>query len=288
MLRAIRFTVKFNWQLPLFMIRSIKKNAHRIVIISTERIIVELNKMLISEYPDKAVKLLIITDLSKYIIPEINNLRNLTQNKFHAWDALGHTLEVLKRVSPELKCRLAALFHDIGKFKTKEIENGEIHFYEHEKVGAEITKEILMRLKYPNDIINPVVDVVENHMRTKQYGLEAEFVTDKTLRKLQNDLGENLELLLNLIDGDNNSHAEAFNLPEQVKNIRKRLDILGVNNETKIVLPINGHEIMEILELQPGPEIKNVLDFVKEKYFENPQLTKEETFKLIKNEWAKV
>jgi len=288
MLRAIRFTVKFNWQLPLFMIRSIKKNAHRIVIISTERIIVELNKMLISEYPDKAVKLLIITDLSKYIIPEINNLRNLTQNKFHAWDALGHTLEVLKRVSPELKCRLAALFHDIGKFKTKEIENGEIHFYEHEKVGAEITKEILMRLKYPNDIINPVVDVVENHMRTKQYGLEAEFVTDKTLRKLQNDLGENLELLLNLIDGDNNSHAEAFNLPEQVKNIRKRLDILGVNNETKIVLPINGHEIMEILELQPGPEIKKVLDFVKEKYFENPELTKEETYKLIKNEWKKV
>jgi len=287
MLRAIRFTVKFNWQLPLFMIRSIKKNAERISIISTERIIVELNKMLISDYPDKAIKLLIITDLCKYIIPEIVDLRNLTQNKFHRWDALNHTLQVLKRVSPELKSRLAALFHDIGKFKAKKMVNGEIHFFEHEKIGAEITKDILTRLKYPNEIIKPVVTVVENHMRTKQYGKKAELVTDKTLRRLQNDLSENLELLLTLIDGDNNSHAEAHNLPEQVMNIRMRFNNLGINNDTKISLPVNGFDIMEALVLQPGHEIRNVLEFVKEKYFEHPEMTKESALELIKDKWKK-
>lgn len=119
MLRAIRFAVKYSWDLPLFMIKALKRNSHMLKTISEERIMTELNKMMISKSPDKAIRLLQMTKLNKYVAGELDGLRGLEQNKFHKFDALKHTLEVLKNTPPELVTRLAALFHDIGKAKTK-------------------------------------------------------------------------------------------------------------------------------------------------------------------------
>ena len=119
MLRAIRFTVKYGWKLPLFMIRAIKNNASKLKNISSERIQEELNKMLVTKSPDTAVRLLQITGLSKFVAPELDLLIGLKQNKYHKWDANKHTMQVLKNTPPELKTRLAALFHDIGKAATK-------------------------------------------------------------------------------------------------------------------------------------------------------------------------
>lgn len=137
MLRAIRFTVKYDWDLPMFMIRAIKNNASLLKTISAERIQVELDKMLISGKPDTAIRLLQITGLYKYVIPELDDIIGLGQNEYHKDDALKHSLEVLKNVPPILKTRLSALFHDIGKGQTKST----IHFIEcencHNKIGVE-------------------------------------------------------------------------------------------------------------------------------------------------------
>jgi tRNA nucleotidyltransferase (CCA-adding enzyme) len=149
MLRAIRFTVKYGWDLPMFMIKALKRNSHMLKIISSERIMTELNKMLMSKSPDKAIRLLQMTKLNKYVAGELDGLKGLEQNKYHKFDAMKHTLEVLKNTPPELETRLAALFHDIGKATTKKVIDNEIHFYEHEDVSAEMAEAILRRLKYP-------------------------------------------------------------------------------------------------------------------------------------------
>ena len=119
MLRAIRFTVKYDWDLPMFMIRSLKKNANQLENISQERIRDELNKMLTTGHPDKAIKLLKVTNLITYVIPELKPLIGLKQNKYHVHDVFGHTLQVLKNTKPVLLQRLMALFHDIGRWQAR-------------------------------------------------------------------------------------------------------------------------------------------------------------------------
>jgi poly(A) polymerase len=280
MLRAIRFTVKYNWKLPLFMIRAIKNSAEKLQNISSERIQEELNKMLVTKYPDKAVRLMQMTGLSKYVAPELDLLIGLKQNKYHKWDANKHTLEVLKNTPPELKTRLAALFHDIGKSTTKTVVDNEIHFYEHEDVGAEIAGDIMKRLKYPNDIISAVTTVIKNHMRLKGAGKEGEVVSDKSLRKLQVDLGDHLESTLDLMHADNISHADNYSMPNQIPNIRTRLSTVGIPR-AKVKLPIDGNDVMDALGLKPGPIVGKLMKMVEDAYFDNPKLSKDEAMKLV-------
>lgn len=282
MLRAIRFTVKYNWKLPYFMIKAMKDNAYRLEIISKERIRDELDKMLKTMNPDTAIRLLQLTGLSKYIFPELDTLIKLKQNKYHKYDAMKHTLFVLKNIQPDIQHRLAALFHDIGKATTKDVIDNEIHFYEHEEVSAQMTKDIMTRLKYPNNIIEPVAFAIKNHMRTKQFGKEAELVKDKTLRKLQQDLGDHLDLTLNLIHADNISHSDSANMPNQIPIIKSKIDVLKSKVDvTKVKLPVSGDDIMKLTGLKPGRDVGNILDYIKDLWLDNPEINKHEAEQLV-------
>jgi len=284
MLRAIRFTVKYNWLLPMFMIKALKRNASKLKNISTERISDEFNKMMVTGSPDKAIRLLQMTGLNKFVAPELDVLRGLGQNKYHDKDVMKHTLAVLKTVPPKLTTRLSALFHDIGKATTKNVIDNEVHFYQHEDVSAEMAKTIMTRLKYPNDIIKKVYTSIKNHMRTKQYGKDAETVTDKTIRKLKSDLGDHLEDTLDLIHADNMSHAPSHNMPLQVSKLRNRLKDLD-KEPMKPVLPIDGNVIMKVLKIKPSITVKHLLNKVKEAWFGNPSLTKKQAINIIKKEY---
>ncbi len=283
MLRAIRFTTKYDWKLPLFMIKGIKKNADQINNISAERIRDELNKMLQTRSPDTAMRLLQVTGLSKHILPELDRLKGLVQNKYHDEDAQKHTLQVLKGTPPELKTRLAALFHDIGKADTKEIIDNEIHFYKHEEVGAEIARDIMKRLKYPNEIIDAVTTAVRHHMRLKGSGKEGEIVSDKALRKLKADMGDHLEHTLDLMDADNIAHAPEHRMVKQIPAIRARLkNLKNAPENKKIPIPIDGNDVMKALEIKPGPLVKTMLAVVADAWFENPDISKKEALGLVK------
>ncbi len=283
MLRAIRFTVKYNWDLPLFMIKAIKNNAPLLNTISAERIQVELDKMLISDKPDIAIRLLQITGLSKYMLPELDNLIGLEQNKFHKDSAMKHSLEVLKNTPPNLITRLQALFHDIGKFETKEIIDNDIHFYRHEELGGKLTREILTRLKYPNDIIDAVVKGVEEHMRIKSAGMEGDKISDKALRKLKRDLGDHIDSILDLMHADNISHSEEHSMPNQIPNIRKRLDTVGdVSLAQHMPLPVTGWDLMTTFGLKPGKQLGDLLKIVEDAVLENPDLTKQDALNIVK------
>ncbi len=276
MLRAIRFAVKYNWKLPLFMLRGLKKNAPQLQNISQERIRDELNKMMVTGYPDKAIELMRITGLIKYVIPELLPLFKLKQNAYHKDDAWKHTMQVLKGTQPILLQRLMALFHDIGKFATKTVTDTGVHFLQHEKIGAEMAAQIMRRLKYPEELVQAVKSGVLFHMRLKHGGDEAN-VTDTTLRRMVQELGTNLEDVLNLIHADNISHSDASSMPNQIAKVRERLKTL--QTQKKEDLPINGKDILD-MGVPKGPMVGKVKDVIRKAVLKNPNLSREDSFKI--------
>ena len=287
MLRAIRFTAKYKWSLPLFMIKSIKKNSAKIKNISNERIKDELDKMLLTNSPKLAIRLLKTTNLLQYIMPELQATVGITQNKHHDKDVFNHILDVLEGVPADLIRRLSALFHDIGKPTVRKVIDNEARFFDHENIGAEIAGELMKRLKYPNDIIKKVTSIVANHMKLKQTGKEGELATDKQLRRLKRNVGDHLEDLLDVMDSDNRVHRGDSSMPNQIKGIRNKLSTLdkdksGGNISSK--LPINGNDIQKAFNIKPGPEFRKLLQVVQDAVDENPNLTKDQALNIVKRE----
>lgn len=288
MLRVIRFAVRYGWEIPDDMHYALEKNSKMLETISEERIQEELNKILLSDHPDDGIILLLQTNLMKYIIPEYYELVGMKQNEFHEWDALEHSLRVLKNSPKRLEVRLGALFHDLGKIKTRTKKDGKVHFYGHEFESAKMAEEALYRLKYSTDIIKRVAEIVKHHMRTKSYGQDAEKATDKTLRKLMHSMGVHLEDLLDLVHADNISHGSPgwkHNLERQVDSIRVRLQQLG-DFTGKLNMPVDGNKIMLMLNIKPGKEIGIILDKIKDKFLEDPDkinnMTDQQIEKMIK------
>lgn len=282
MLRAIRFAVKYQWKLPMFMLRGLKKNASQLKNISQERIRDELNKMLVTETPDKAVKMLKVTGLLPFVIPELIPAIRMVQNRYHSKDVFGHTLDVLSKTQPILVQRLMGLFHDIGKTvtKTTDPDTQNVHFYGHESEGTKMVEEIMSRLKYPRKLIDAVKLGVKNHMRLKQAGDIDIKINNKTLLKFRNEMGEQLENILNLIHADNLSHAPGSELPNQITNIRKKLEQIK-NSPTKPKMPISGFDLQQ-LGLKPGPIFKDIMNIIAEEWYENPGLTRDEALVIAK------
>jgi poly(A) polymerase len=283
MLRAVRFAVKYDFKFSTEVLKGIKKNAHLINNISSERIADELNKILLSPDPKKGIRLLKVTDLLKYVIEEFNDAIGMKQNQHHKDDVFMHTMDVLSKTPPELKTRLMALFHDIGKVLTKTVTpEGSVHFYNHEEEGAKMVETIMRRLKYPNELTKSVVSGVRHHMRLKHGGDEGN-VSDKSLRKFVAAVGENLENILDLIHADNISHSEHSSMPNQISNIKKKLDTLNMQlDKNKPKLPINGNDLIAI-GFKQGPEIKIALNAVEEAYYDDPNLDRETAINIARS-----
>lgn len=284
MLRVCRFSSRYGWNIDCDTLGGIIDNVERIQIISKERIADELEKIFICKNSTYGMRLLCITGLLKRIIPELLETIDLEQNKYHFGDVWSHTMKVVENTKPIFKNRLAGLLHDIGKIKTKSVdENGNIHFYKHEVVGKQIAYDIMKRLKLSNDIINDVCFAIEQHMRTKPFGNEELKVSDKVIRKLQSDFGDRIDFVFDVINADNLSHAPEYCLPHQIPNIKKRIEELDKMGPSckKIKLPINGNDIMEITGIEPGPMVKDILFKIKDMFLENPNISREECIKYL-------
>jgi len=282
MLRAIRFTVKYGFKIGEDILSNISKYAQWIESISKERIQDELNKILVTNKPVEGIELLRTTGLLKYVIPELDQMVGLMQNRHHKEDAYQHTLSVLRNMPPNLISRLMGLFHDIGKVATKSVgPDGEVHFINHEDVGEQITKNIMARLKYPNDIINAVAFGVKSHMSLKHGTDDASKLSDKTLRKFSVASGGNLNSFLDLIHADNMSHSETSSMPNQVNFIRQRIEKLNAPTvKSDIKLPIDGNDILA-MGVKRGPLVGKILDAIQEAWYENPNLTREEAIEIV-------
>jgi tRNA nucleotidyltransferase/poly(A) polymerase len=282
LMRAVRQAEKFGFSIENETKKGIQANAYRLESISKERIQDELNKMLLLPVPSQSIVKLHNYHLLRYIIPELENCLFVEQNKYHDKDVFYHIMNVLDKTPANLTVRLAALLHDVAKPDCKTVgENGEVHFYMHEEASADMTKTILKRLKYSNEYVDDVYFLIKHHMRTKSFGDDCKAVKDKSIRKFVDQVGDKREMLLQLIDADNKSHAPNYCLPNQVENIKNKINELGLTDVYKIKLPVNGNDIMEYLNIEPCEQVKDMLKIIQKQVYINPNITKEKALKTL-------
>ena len=275
MMRAIRFASVLHFNIEENSLEAIKQEAERIKIISMERIMVEFNKIMLSEKPSVGLKLMEETTLLEKIIPELTALRGIeeVEGQTHK-DNFWHTLEVVDNISKNtdnLWLRWAALLHDIGKAPTKKfVEKIGWTFHGHEFLGSKMVKNLFTRLKLPLGTDMKYVQKMVK-LSSRPIALIDDDATDSALRRLLFDAGEDLEDLFTLCKADittkNASKQEKFkkNFEYVAKKIKEVEEKDQVRNFQP---PISGEEIMEMFQLKPGREIGILKEKVKEAILE--------------------
>ena len=280
MLRAVRFMVQKGFQISPETEENIRTNAAWLQRISRERIRDEVDKILVTKDPGSAFRKMHELGLLQYVSPEFERMIGMTQNVHHTHDVFDHTMAVLSKTQPELVRRRIALFHDIGKLVTRSVTPTGVHFYGHEDAGPEVAEKVMASLKYPTVDIDAVKIGIANHMKLKHGGDDAVALSDKVLRKFKIAVGEYLDHILDVINADNLSHADASAMPNQIEAVRQRLKNLNVT-VSKPALPITGNDILA-LGIKPGKMVGQMLSVVTDAWYENPNLSRDDALALVK------
>ncbi len=252
MLRAVRFAAELGFKPAPDLIPAMRRLGSRLAppVVSIERTVDELRRMLASERPKLALELLDEAGLLEVILPEIAACKGVPQSGFHTHDVFGHTLLTVAATPPDLLLRVAALFHDAGKPKTAK---GDGTFIGHEEVGAEIAKAALERLRFAQKEIEVVVALVRLHLRPVFYSSEW---TDGAVRRLARDAGRLLDRLMLLAKAD--IAASAYPHPEKLDELQARLDAVMAEKPSRLEPLISGEDIMRIRGIRPGPEVGRI------------------------------
>lgn len=271
MMRCVRFASQLGFYIYDETFDALERNAERIKIVSPERIIDELNKIILSPHPSKGLVDLQRAGLLQYILPEVSDLDlQETRGKFSHKNNFYHTLEVLENVaanSNKLWLRWAALLHDIGKTTTKRWDpvNGWT-FKNHNVAGARMVKGIFRRIKLPLDErMKYVQKLVDLHMRP--IAIADSEVTDSAVRRLLFDAGDDIEDLMTLCEADitsrNRQRKQTF--LDNFKLVRRRLKEIEERDRIRnFQPPVDGNEIMETFGLKPCREVGILKALVKD------------------------
>lgn len=294
MLRAARFAAQLDFEVAPEVVAAMKAMSERIEIVSAERVQGELNKLLLSAHPRKGLGLLVDTGLADRVLPELPALRLESDEHHRHKDVYEHSLTVLEQAidleedSPDLVLRLAALFHDIGKPRTRRFESdGRVSFHHHEVVGAKMTKKRMTALKYSNDMVKDVSRLVELHLRFHGYG-DGEW-TDSAVRRYVRDAGPLLERLHKLTRSDctTRNKRKASALSRTYDGLEERIAQLQEQEELDAIRPdLNGNEIQQVLGVGPGPVIGKAYAFLLEQRLENGPMGHDAAVAALKDWWA--
>ena len=275
MMRAIRFASTLGFSIEQKSLEAIEKEAKRIEIITVERIMVEFNKIMLSEKPSAGLEIMKKTGLLDIVLPELTALEGIeeVEGQKHK-DNFWHTLEVVDNISKNtdnLWLRWAALLHDVGKAPTKKYVKGTgWTFHGHEFLGSKMVKTIFQRLKLP---LGKDMKYVQKMVKlsSRPIALISDDVSDSALRRMLFDAGEDLEDLFTLCKADittkNSYKQEKFkkNFEYVAKKIKEVEEKDHVRNFQP---PITGEEIMQMFNLKPGREIGILKERVKEAVLE--------------------
>ena len=274
-LRAARFAAKLGFTVPAEVRAAMTEQAARLEIVSAERITGELTKLMLTPDPALGIDLLVQTGVADQVLPEVSRLRMEADEHHRHKDVYQHSLTVLRQaialeprygLEADLTVRLAALLHDIGKPKTRELlPDGRVAFHLHEVVGAKLARRRLTALRFPNDVIRDVSRLVELHLRFHGYG-EGEW-TDSAVRRYVRDAGPLLTRLhvLTRADCTTRNQARARRLARAYDALEQRIAELGEQEELASIRPeLDGNDIMRILGLAQGPLVGRARDFLLE------------------------
>ena len=295
MMRAARFMSQLNFEIDPLVVAAIKSMAGRLEIISAERIRDEFIKIMLSDNPRLGITLLVESGLAEIFLPEIPKLKLEIDEHHHHKDVYEHSLTVLEQAialearvgGPNLTLRLAALLHDIGKPKTKElIAGGGVSFHHHEVVGARMGKERMKKLRFDNHIIKDVAQLIFLHLRFHGYG-NGEW-TDSAVRRYVRDAGELLTHLhlLTRADCTTRNQKKAEGLAKTYDQLEARIALLMEQEELNKIRPdLSGEQIMEILSIKPSPAVGKAYDFLLELRLEHGPLGEEKAKQELLNWW---
>ena len=294
-MRAARFASQLDFEIDPDALLSITALAGRITIVSAARIRDEFIKIMTSSNPRVGITILVDTGLAQIILPEIPKLRLEIDEHHHHKDVYEHSITVLEQAimleerlgGVNLIIRLAALLHDIGKPKTRNlIEGGGVSFHHHEVVGARLVKKRLQELRFDSHTIEAVETLTALHLRFHGYG-DGEW-SDAAVRRYVRDAGDLLGHLhvLTRADCTTRNKAKASMLSKTYDSLEARITILMEQEELSKIRPdLDGAQVMAILNLKPSREVGAAMDFLMELRMEQGLIGEEQATQLLLDWW---
>ncbi len=288
MLRAARFLAGYRLVPSDELVRAVAEMGDRLEIVSAERVRDELDKLMVVDDPSDGLWFLVETGLADEFLPELLQMRLEQDPIHHHKDVLAHTIAVVANTSPDRLTRLAALFHDIGKPKTRSFGPNGVMFHHHEVVGARMTKDRMTALRYPKEEVEIVTRLVRLHLRFHGYGTGTGW-TDAAVRRFVRDADDQLDRLIELTrcDCTTRNKRKADMLARRMDDLVERIAALEVEEHVKSLRPdLDGRQVMDHLGLEPGREVGQALNMLLELRLDEGPLGEEEAFRRLDAWWA--
>lgn len=270
LMRAVRFAAELNFRIEEKTFEAIKKSASLIGFVSGERIRDELIKIIASDGAVNGIELLRETGLLKIVLPELAEGVGVGQNKHHIYTVYEHNLLSLKYAVEQkwnFHVRIASLFHDVGKPRTKEGDGKDSTFYNHDMVGSKMVKQIMKRLKFPVADAEKFALLVRWHL----FYYNVDEVTASSVRRLIKNVGfENMDDLINLRICDRMGSGVPKAEPYKLRHFRYMVESVSKDPISVKMLKINGNDVMKILSIPPGPKIGILLSAILSEVLDDP------------------
>ncbi len=269
MLRAVRFSLQLGYSIEPDTLMAIHFMAQAIDRVAQERVRDELLRILTVRKPSVGFSLMRKTGLLKGILPELLEGYRKRQNDYHKYTIYRHTMETVDAIENDPLLRLSALFHDVAKPRVRKKANGRWRFFGHAEASAELTKEIMLRLRFSNEWIDRVTHLVAHHMFDYKKEL-----SDKAVRRFIKRIGKhNIDDIISLRKADDLAHGPGRIDENQIETFRRRVNAQIKKSYPLSIsdLPVDGNDVMIVLGLEPGPKVGKVLNRLLEVVIEKPE-----------------